>query len=130
MQTTLVLLKPDAIKRKIAGRIISRIEDRQYEIIAMKMVKPTEAQAREHYKEHKGKEIYDRICEHMQSGPVIVLQVQAKKAIEGIRMMVGNASLHGTIRGDFANPNISHENAIHASDTEESAKAEIELWFN
>lgn len=132
MQRTLVLIKPDAVRRKLAGEIISRIEKRNFVISAMKMLRPSRELMEQHYAAHKDKDFFEPTVEFMTSGYVIAMVVEGYDAVALIRTMMGatnplNAA-PGSIRGDLT---ISmRENLIHGSDSPEAAAAEIKLWFN
>ncbi len=141
IQRTLVLLKPDAIKRGLIGKIISRFEDAGLKIVGMKMVWVNQEFARKHYEEHLDKEFYEWLEKFITSGPVIAMCLEGVEAISVVRKMVGSTepgkALPGTIRGDFAHlsttyankKGIAVPNLIHASGNEEQAKREIALWF-
>lgn len=130
-ERTLLILKPDAVQRGIAGKIISRFEDKGFTIVGMKLIKIDDGLAAKHYAEHKGKKFYDGLVKYMTSSPVIVICVEGPRVIGVSRKMCGatfgfNAE-PGTIRGDFSAS--TGFNTIHASDSAESAKREIELYF-
>jgi len=141
MERTLILLKPDAIKRAITGEILQRFERAGLKIIGMKMVWLDKIFAEKHYCDHIGKNFYKCLEEFITSGPVIAICLEGVSAIGVVRKIVGNTipgkALPGTIRGDFAH--LSGEwavkkgkaiaNLIHASDSKETAKKEITLWF-
>ena len=131
MERTLVLIKPDAVRRKLAGEIIRRIESRGFEIVAMKMLTPSIELAEEHYAVHRGKDFFEPTVKFLASGPVVAMVVEGDNAIGLIRTMMGATNpldaAPGTIRGDLT---ISmRENLIHGSDSPETAATEIELWF-
>lgn len=131
METTLIILKPDAVQRGIMGRIISRFEDKGLEIIGCKMMRITPALAAEHYAPHKGKPFYDGLVRFMTSSPVLVLAVRGLGAITICRKMMGatfgSKAEPGTIRGDFGVSNSF--NLIHGSDSPEAAAKELTLFF-
>ncbi|MCX8053406.1 MAG: nucleoside-diphosphate kinase [Armatimonadetes bacterium] len=131
MERTFVMIKPDAVRRKLAGEIISRIERRNLRIAAMKMLKPSRELAEKHYATHKGKDFFEPTVEFICSGPVIAMVVEGDNAITIMRNMIGalepTESAPGTIRGDFTIS--SRENLIHGSDSPKSADYEIGLWF-
>ncbi len=141
VQRTFVLLKPDAVLRGLVGEIIRRFERKGMKIVAMKMVYIDEEHAGKHYEEHKGKPFYDSLVGYLTSGPVVAMVIEGANAIENVRKLIGStepaSAQPGTIRGDFAHITYSRAdntgrpvtNLIHASDSEESAKREIELWF-
>lgn len=131
METTLIILKPDAVQRGIMGRIISRFEDKGLEIIGCKMMRIPPALAAEHYAPHKGKPFYDGLVRFMTSSPVLVLAVRGLGAITICRKMMGatfgSKAEPGTIRGDFGVSNSF--NLIHGSDSPEAAAKELTLFF-
>ncbi len=131
MQKTLVIIKPDAVQRRLVGKIIKRFEDKGLEIIGLKMTVISEELVKEHYSAHVGKDHYEKLVKFMTSGPVVMMALRGKKAIEVTRKLMGSTFGHeanpGTIRGDFA---ISKRfNLLHGSDSEESAEKEISLFF-
>lgn len=131
-QRTLVLLKPDAVRRSLVGEIIGRIEAKaDWRIAAMELRTLERATLAEHYAEHEGRPFYEPLMEFMASGPSVVLVVEGERVIEGIRALAGPtdpiAAAPGSIRGDFGT--IVRENLIHASDSEESAERELKIFF-
>ncbi len=131
MQRTLVIIKPDAVQRRLIGKIINRFEEKGFEIIGLKLMVISEALARKNYSIHEGKDFYEKLIEFMTSGPVAVLVLRGKNVIEVTRKLIGSTFGHeatpGTIRGDYA---ISDRfNLIHGSDSVESAEKEIALFF-
>ena len=130
-QRTYVMLKPDALHRKLMGRIISRIEDKGWHITQMKMMTLTEDILREHYAALADKPFFANIVETMTTGPVVGMIVEGDSVIEGMRILIGSTrwyeALPGTIRGDFANNTTC--NLIHASDSVDSADMEIKRFF-
>ncbi|AZM89156.1 MULTISPECIES: nucleoside-diphosphate kinase [Streptomyces] len=131
-QRTLVILKPDAVRRGLVGEIIGRIERKAGWTIPAMELRTLDAETLEaHYGEHKGKPFYEPLMGFMASGPVVVLVVEGERAIEGVRQLAGPtdpiAAAPGSIRGDFGT--IVRENLIHASDSEESAERELKLFF-
>lgn len=145
-QQTLVLIKPDGVKRGLMGRILSRFEDAGLKVIAMRMRQTDEAHALQHYTEditvRRGQKVRDQLIDFLKTGPVLAMVLEGVDAIENVRKMVGStepkSALPGTIRGDFSHVSFSHadgndrviENLIHASGNEEDAKHEVLLWFN
>ncbi len=131
MERTFVMIKPDGVRRKIAGQIISRIEQRGLEIIAMNMLVPSRVLAQQHYEVHKGKEFFEPLVEFITSGRVIAMVVEGENAIKLVRNMIGAVNPEqaqpGTIRGDFTTS--TRENLIHGSDSPQAAAYEIGLWF-
>jgi nucleoside-diphosphate kinase len=132
MERSLVLIKPDAIQRGLAGEIISRLEKKGLKIVAIKMLHMDKNLARRHYAIHKGKAFFDDLVNFIISSPVIAIVFQGKNAVEIIRQMMGEtdpAKAHsGTIRGDFG-IDIGH-NLVHGSDSLENAVKEIDLFFS
>lgn len=132
MEKSLVLIKPDAIQRGLAGEIISRLEKKGLKIIAMKMLHMDKNLAQRHYAIHKGKAFFDDLVNFITSSPVIAIVFQGKNAVEIIRQMMGETdpakAYSGTIRGDFG-IDIGH-NLVHGSDSLENASKEIDLFFS
>ena len=132
MERTFAALKPDAIKRGLMGKILSRFEDKGYKIIAMKLINVSKDLASKHYAEHVGKPFYDSLIEYITSGPVLAMILEGENAILGVRHIVGKTNPDdadvGSIRADFCT--VKEYNAVHASDCIESAKREMELWFS
>ncbi|MEV7089606.1 nucleoside-diphosphate kinase [Streptomyces sp. NPDC093085] len=131
-QRTLVLLKPDAVRRHLVGEIIGRIERKaNWSLIALELRTLDQETLEQHYGEHKGKPFYEPLMEFMASGPVVALVVEGERVIEGVRALSGPtdpiAAAPGSIRGDFGT--IVRENLIHASDSEESAIRELKIFF-
>lgn len=131
MERSFVMIKPDAIRRKLIGEIVKRIEDRNFTIVAMKMLTPSRQLAEQHYAVHKDKYFFDGLVEFITSGPVVAMVVEGENAIQLMRIKMGAAdpldAVPGTIRGDLT---ISmSKNLIHGSDSPQTAKTEIKLWF-
>ncbi|PRH77987.1 nucleoside-diphosphate kinase [Streptomyces solincola] len=131
-QRTLVLLKPDAVRRGLIGEIIGRIERKAgWTIAAMELRTLGQDTLEQHYGEHQGKPFYEPLVAFMKSGPVVALVVEGERVIEGVRRLAGPtdpiAAEPGSIRGDFGT--IVRENLIHASDSEESAIRELKIFF-
>ncbi|MCX6071201.1 MAG: nucleoside-diphosphate kinase [Chloroflexi bacterium] len=131
MERTFIMIKPDGVRRKLVGEIVSRIERRNLDIVAMKMLTPSRKLAEEHYAVHKGKDFHDSLVEFITSGPVVAMVVEGESAVKIMRNMMGalnpEQAVSGTIRGDFTVSTC--ENLIHGSDSTETAAIEIELWF-
>ena len=125
------MLKPDALKRKLAGEIISRIEKKGYDITAMKMLTLNEEIVREHYAHIADKPFFPEIRDYMTSGPVVAMIVEGPDVVQGMRNIMGATkcleALPGSIRGDYAFYN--GENLIHGSDSVENAEIEIARFF-
>ncbi len=132
METTLIILKPDAVQRGLMGQIISRFENKGLQIVGMKMMQITRDLAATHYKDHQGKPFYDGLVGFMTSSPVCVMAVRGIGAIAICRSMMGatfgSKAASGTIRGDFGVSNSF--NLIHGSDSPEAAERELSLFFN
>jgi nucleoside-diphosphate kinase len=132
METTLIILKPDAVQRGLMGRIISRFEDKGIQVVGAKFMQISGELAATHYESHQGKPFYDGLVGFMTSSPVLVLALRGVGAIAICRKMMGatfgsNAE-PGTIRGDFGVSNSF--NLIHGSDSTEAAQRELGLFFN
>jgi nucleoside-diphosphate kinase len=133
MFRSFVMIKPDGVSRKLVGNVIIRFEQKGFNVAYLKMVLPTKELAEQHYEEHRGKPFYDRITDYISSGPVVAMVIEGpEQTIPLIRKMIGNkdpvTACLGTIRGDYALT--KYQNIIHASDSDISAKKEIDLWFN
>jgi len=131
LERTFIMIKPDGVRRKLVGEIVSRIERRNLDIVAIKMLTPSRKLAEEHYAVHKGKDFHDSLVEFITSGPVVAMIVEGESAVKIMRNMMGalnpEQAASGTIRGDFTVSTC--ENLIHGSDSTETAATEIELWF-
>jgi len=125
------MLKPDAVKRKLMGRIIQRFEDKGLEIVEMKMLKMSRELAEKLYEEHRGKDFFEKLINFITSDRVVAMVIEGEEAISVVRKMVGKTNPleadMGTIRGDFGYS--TPDNLVHASDSRESARREIELFF-
>lgn len=130
-ERTLVLIKPDAVRRGLVGEIVSRFERKGLVIEAMDLRTITPEMADEHYAEHVGRPYYPALKEFMTGGPLVAMVLSGDSAIEVVRTLTGatdgRKAAAGTIRGDFSLSN--RENLVHASDSPQSAKREIALWF-
>ena len=126
------MLKPDAIQRGLMSEILGRIEARGYKPIAMKFMRLPKELAERHYGEHKGKPFFPGLIEYITSGPSLVMVWEGENIIAGMRTLMGKTNpsdaAPGTIRGDLAQQ--TGRNLVHGSDAPESAKREIELFFN
>jgi nucleoside-diphosphate kinase len=131
MERTLIILKPDAIQRGLIGDIVTRFEKKGIQVAGAKFMKISMSLAEQHYAPHKGKGFYEGLVKFMTSSPVLVLALQGKDVITISRKMMGatfgSKAEPGTIRGDFGVSNSF--NLIHGSDSPESAKSELALWF-
>ncbi len=142
IQRTLILIKPDGVQRCLSGKILARFEDAGMKIVGMKMVWVDKDFAKEHYYEHVEKSFYSGLEAVITMGPVVAVVLEGVEAIAKVRKMVGStepkSAEPGTIRGDYAHVSYGYadqeglgiKNLIHASDSEKSAKKEIELWFD
>jgi nucleoside-diphosphate kinase len=130
-QRTLVLLKPDAVRRGLVGDILSRFEAKGLAIVAMEQRTIDDALADEHYADHVEKDFYPPLREFVTSGPLVALVLEGDEAIEVVRGINGatdgRKAAPGTIRGDLSLSN--RENLVHGSDSPESAEREIKIWF-
>lgn len=147
MERTLIILKPDAVKRGIVGEILSRFEKAGLKIVGTKMLAPSESHFHHHYEDigkmitRRGQEAFDVTLKMMQEGPVVAYVLEGIKAVSLVRKMVGDTepekALPGTIRGDYAHMGFEHSNRekigvpnlIHASGDPDEAKEEIAHWF-
>lgn len=131
-QRTLVILKPDTVRRHLIGEVVGRIERKAgWTISVLELRALDRGVLEQHYAEHVGKPFYEPLVDFMDSGPSVVLVVEGERVIEGVRALAGPtdpiAAAPGSIRGDFGT--IVRENLIHASDSEESAEREIKIFF-
>ena len=128
---TLVLLKPDAVRRGLVGAILSRFEDRGLRIVALEQRTIDAGTADQHYAEHVERDFYPPLRDFVTSGPLVALVLEGDEAIEVVRATNGatdgRKAAPGTIRGDLSLSN--RENLVHGSDSPESAEREIALWF-
>lgn len=131
MEETLVLIKPDGVKRQICGEILTRYERKGLIIKAMKLLQTPKELAQEHYAEHKDKPFFGELVDFITSGPVLAFVLAGKNAVTSVRTINGATNpvdaTPGSIRGDYALTMDS--NVVHASDSVESAAREIQLWF-
>lgn len=131
MQTSLIILKPDAIQRGLAGQILNRFERKGLRIAGAKLMTVPRELAEKHYAEHKGKPFYDGLIKFITSSPVMVLAIQGLEAIAVCRTLIGATNGRkadpGTIRGDLGMS--GGFNLVHGSDSEASAERELALWF-
>lgn len=131
MERSLVLIKPDAMKRNISGAIIDRFEKCGLKVVALKMLHMDEALAKRHYAVHEGKPFFNDLVKYITSSPIIAIVLEGEKAVESIRKIMGatdpkNAE-KGTIRADFGID--LQNNSVHGSDSPENAGKEIKLFF-
>ena len=134
-QSTLVLVKPDGVRRNLIGEVIARCEQKGYVVARLKKVTPTRELLAKHYAEHEGKPFYEPLMEFMLSGDVVAIELTGHRVIEGFRSLAGptdpTTAAPGTIRGDLGRDWGTKvvQNLVHGSDSEESAARELALWF-
>ncbi|HET8717848.1 MAG TPA: nucleoside-diphosphate kinase [Nocardioidaceae bacterium] len=130
-QRTLLLLKPDAVRRGLVGAILSRFEDKGLSVVALQMRTIDAGLADQHYAEHVDRDFYPPLRDFVTSGPIIAAILEGDEAVEVVRALNGatdgRKAAPGTIRGDYSLSN--RENLVHGSDSPESAEREIKLWF-
>jgi nucleoside-diphosphate kinase len=130
-QRTLVLLKPDAVRRGLVGDLLRRFEAKGLTIVAMQLRTADETVADLHYAEHVAKDFYPPLREFVTSGPLVAVVLEGDHAVEVVRAINGatdgRKAAPGTIRGDYSVSN--RENLVHGSDSPESAEREIGIWF-
>ena len=135
LERTLVLVKPDGVRRGLTGEVIRRIEAKGYTLVRLELRSATPELLAGHYAEHQGKPFYDPLVEFMLSGPVVAMVVEGQRCIEGFRSLAGatdpTVALPGTIRGDLGRDwgLAVQQNLVHGSDSPESAEREIRLWY-
>jgi len=132
MEKTFAIIKPDACKRNVAGKILAKIEEKGFRVIAMKKIAMTRKQAEGFYAVHRGKPFFDSLTDFMSSGPCIVMVLEKENAITAWRTLMGatnpaNAD-PGTIRKEFAQS--VEANSVHGSDAPETAEYEIQYFFS
>lgn len=131
MERTLIIFKPDALQRNLVGQIISRFEKKGLKIVGMKMMELDDLKLEEHYAHHKDKPFFEDIKKFMKSSPVLLMVLAGPQVVEAVRLLVGSTkgieADSGTIRGDLA---MTNKNLVHASDSVETAEAEIYRFFN
>lgn len=131
MQRTLIIFKPDCVQRRLVGRILERVEAKGLRLVALKLMKVDRRLGERHYAEHQGKPFFEGLLEFITGGPVVVGVLEGNEAVSVVRNLLGATNgvqaAPGTVRGDFS---ISKQNnLVHGSDSPESARREIELWF-
>ena len=141
IERSLVIIKPDGVKRCLVGEIIKRFENAGLKIVGMKMVWADKKFAETHYKAHKSKPFFKELVEFITEGPVIAIVIEGVHAVDNVRRLIGSTSPHqaapGTIRGDFAHISMAYasakglggKNVVHASGSKPEAEEEIKLWF-
>jgi len=130
-ERTFAMVKPDGVKRRLVGNVVSRIEAKGYRIVALKQMVITREMAERHYGEHAGKPFFEGLVSFITSGPVVAMVLEGENAIAGWRGMMGATNpkdaQQGTIRGDFATT--IDENVAHGSDAPATAAREIGIFF-
>ena len=125
------MCKPGVLNRRLVGQVISRLENKGLKLVGLKLMQISDELASQHYAEHKGKSFYDDLVSYITSGPVVAMVWQGDDCVTLVRKVVGatkpSEALPGTIRGDFCSH--TNHNIIHASDSDESAEREINLFF-
>jgi nucleoside-diphosphate kinase len=131
MQKTFLMIKPDAVERNLIGEILRRVEKSGFEIMDLKMLKLSLSQAKRFYQVHRGKPFFDKLVKYVSSGKVVVALLKKKHAVKDLRELIGSTdpkkAKKGTIRRDLAIN--TTENSVHASDSPQNAKTEIEFFF-
>ena len=132
LERTLLLVKPDGVQRQLVGRVLARFEERGLKIIGLKLVHVDRALAEQHYAVHREKPFFPGLVDFITSGPLVAAALEGPNAIAVVRAMNGATRPHeaapGSIRGDFAVE--TAQNLVHASDSPETAEAELALWFS
>lgn len=131
VESTLLIVKPDAVRRGLIGEVLRRVEAKGLLVAEMRMTTIDQAIAQEHYAEHREKAFFDELVGFIGSGPVVVARVEGERAVPVLRSLMGptdpGLAPPGTIRGDFGL--IITENLVHGSDSTESAERELKLFF-
>jgi len=136
IEQTLILVKPDGVKRNLTGEILRRIEAKGYRIADLKLVSPDQELLSKHYEEHADKPFFPALLEFMMSGPVVAVKLEGERVIEGFRVLAGvtdpTVAAPGTIRGDLGRDWGTKviQNLVHGSDSAESASRELAIWFS
>jgi nucleoside-diphosphate kinase len=129
---TFFMIKPDGVKRHLIGEVISRVEEKGFEITKIKMMMISKSLAEEHYGEHKDKPFFNDLVEFITSGPVVAMQVEGENVVAQIRNLMGatnpSDATPGSIRGDLATE--LDQNVVHGSDSDKSAERELNLFFS
>ncbi|MFN3781576.1 MAG: nucleoside-diphosphate kinase [Candidatus Kapaibacteriota bacterium] len=132
MQRTLAIIKPDSVEKKVIGDIVRRIEEGGFKILALKLTRLTENQAKAFYEIHKDKPFYNELVKYMTSGPIVPIALEKENAVEDFRKLIGNTdpakAEKGTIRNIYGT-NIER-NAIHGSDSPENGEKEVLFFFS
>ena len=129
---TFFMIKPDGVKRNLIGEVISRVEEKGFEITKIKMMMISKSLAEEHYGEHKDKPFFNDLVDFITSGPVVAMQVEGENVVAQIRNLMGatnpSDATPGSIRGDLATE--LDKNVVHGSDSDTSAERELNLFFS
>ena len=134
-ERSLVLVKPDGVRRGLTGEVLRRIEAKGYTLVALRRLTAERGQLEQHYAEHEGKPFYEPLLEFMSSGPVAAVVIEGERCIEGFRSLAGatdpTAAAPGTIRGDLGRDwgLKVQQNLVHGSDSVESSARETAIWF-
>ena len=134
-ERSLVLVKPDGVRRALAGEVLGRIEAKGYALVALELRTADPDLLARHYAEHEGKPFYRPLVEFMGSGPVVAVVIEGERCIEGFRSLAGatdpTVAAPGTIRGDLGRDwgLAVQQNIVHGSDSPDSAEREIGIWF-
>ena len=134
-ERTLVLVKPDGVRRGLTGEVLRRIETKGYTLVALELRVAGRDLLQQHYAEHVGKPFYEPLVEFMSSGPVVAAVVEGHRVVEGFRSLAGSTeptlAPPGTIRGDLGRDwgTAVQQNLVHGSDSAESAARGIGIWF-
>jgi nucleoside-diphosphate kinase len=134
-ERTLILVKPDGVRRGLSGEVLRRVEAKGYALVAVELRAAGDDVLAAHYAEHEGKPFYAPLVEFMKSGPVLAVVAEGQRVIEGFRSLAGTTdpttAAPGTIRGDLGRDwgLKVQQNLVHGSDSPESAEREIALWF-
>ncbi|MBM3731500.1 MAG: nucleoside-diphosphate kinase [Actinobacteria bacterium] len=135
-EQTLILVKPDGVKRGLVGEVIARVERKGYKITNLRMLTADRNVLAKHYAEHEGKAFYEPLMEFMASGPIVAMVAEGERVVEGFRKLAGatdpTVAEPGTIRGDLARDQGTKvvQNIVHGSDSPESASREIKIFFH
>ncbi len=131
MERTFIMIKPDGVERRLIGKIISRIENKGFNITKAKLFMPSVELVEKHYAEHYGKDFYNELVSFISGGTVMAMIVEGENCIQVMRLLIGDKNpvnaTPGSIRGDHASS--TTYNIIHGSDSSDTAKREIALWF-
>lgn len=131
MEKTFIMVKPDGVERGLVGEVMSRIERKGYKINKAKLFKPSKSLVEEHYTEHRERDFFGELVDYIEGENVMAMEVEGEDVIQVMRLLIGNkdpkSASPGTIRGDLSSS--LSQNIVHGSDSIESAKRELELWF-